>query len=141
MSLSISPKVSALPVFFEESLLTVSPLARHLLLLGTLFGQTELISWSAAHAGLECVICVNFVFRVFVQSAPSGFTLFLGARFLFAFLLSRYLAKNSVLRNRGRWIQANLRLKDKGAGENSDGTTEGDSADIDVDEAYALECL
>ena len=29
----------------------------------------------------------------------------------------------------------NLRLKDKGTGENSDTTSEGDSTDIDVDEA------
>ena len=50
------------------------------------------------------------------------------------FLLSRHLAMNSVEGRAGN--------SDKGTGKNSDALlSEGDSADIHVDEACALQCL
>ena len=55
--------------------------------------------------------------------------------------LSHYLATNSGYHEYLEGGAGNLRVKDKSTGENSDATTKGDSADIDVDEACALQCL
>ena len=45
----------------------------HLLLPGTIFGDTKLMScsWSAAHAGQWCVTCVNSVFSMQPQCLHS----------------------------------------------------------------------
>ena len=60
----------------------------------------------------------------------------------FFFLLSRYLATNSGYCEYFATVEGRTGNSDKGAGENSDALpSEGDSADIHVDEACALECL
>ena len=58
------------------------------------------------------------------------------------FLLSRYLVTNSGYRKYFATMEGGARNSDKGVGENSDTLpSEGDSADIHVDEAWALERL
>ena len=58
------------------------------------------------------------------------------------FLLSRYLVTNSGYCKYFATVEGGARNSDKGAGENSDALpSEGDNADIHVDEACALECL
>ena len=58
------------------------------------------------------------------------------------FLLSRYLVTNSGYHEYFATMEGGAGNSDKGAGENSDALpSEGDSADIHVDEACALECL
>ena len=60
----------------------------------------------------------------------------------FFFLLSRYLATNSGYREYFATVEGGAGNSDKDAGKNSDTLpSEGDSADIHVDEACTLECL
>ena len=60
--------------------------------------------------------------------------------FCFFLSLSRYLARNSGYREYFATMEGGARKSDKGAGENSDALpSEGDSADIHVNEACALE--
>ena len=62
--------------------------------------------------------------------------------FFLLLLLSRYLATNSGYREYFTTMEGGTKKSDKGAGENSDTLpSEGDSADIHVDKACALECL
>ena len=56
--------------------------------------------------------------------------------------LSRYLAMNSGYRDYFATVEGGARNSDKGAGKNSDALlSEGDSANIRVNEACTLECL